>query len=87
MIDIRNLSIQFTGENLFENVNLRISRNDKVSLVGSNGKGKSTLLKLLYGLEQLESGEISKQKGIRIGYLPQDLLSFKGKTIFGAGLI
>jgi len=82
MIDINNLSIQFTGENLFENVNLKISRNDKIALVGSNGKGKSTFLKLLYGLEQPESGNISKQKGLRIGYLPQDLLAFKGKTLF-----
>jgi len=82
MIDINNLSIQFTGENLFENVNLKISRNDKIALVGSNGKGKSTFLKLLYGLEQPETGIISKQKGLRIGYLPQDLLAFKGKTLF-----
>jgi ATP-binding cassette, subfamily F, member 3 len=82
MIDIRNLSVQFTGENLFENVNIRISRHDKISLVGSNGTGKSTLLKLLYGIEQPESGEIKKQKGIRLGYLPQDLISFKGHTLF-----
>jgi ATP-binding cassette, subfamily F, member 3 len=82
MIDINNLSIQFTGENLFENVNLKISRTDKIALVGSNGKGKSTFLKLLYGLEQPETGIISKQKGLRIGYLPQDLLAFKGKTLF-----
>lgn len=82
MIDVRNLSVQFTGENLFENVNLKISRHDKIALVGSNGKGKSTFLKLLYGLEKPETGEIIKQKGISIGYLPQDLLSFKGKTLF-----
>jgi ATP-binding cassette subfamily F protein 3 len=82
MIDINNLSIQFTGENLFENVNLRIGKHDKIALVGSNGKGKSTFLKLLNGFEQPETGSISKQKGIRIGYLPQDLLAFKGKTLF-----
>lgn len=82
MIDINNLSIQFTGENLFENVNLRIGKHDKIALVGSNGKGKSTFLKLLSGIEQPETGSISKQKGIRIGYLPQDLLAFKGKTLF-----
>jgi ATP-binding cassette subfamily F protein 3 len=81
MIDIRNLSVQFTGENLFEKVNLKINRNDKIALVGSNGKGKSTFFKLIIGLEKPETGEISRQKGIRIGYLPQDLLSFKGKTL------
>lgn len=82
MIDISNLSIQFTGENLFEGVNLRISRHDKVALVGSNGTGKSTFLKLLYGIEQPETGSIKKQKGIRIGYLPQDIIAFRGQTLF-----
>jgi len=82
MIDINNLSVQFTGTNLFDNVNLRIGKFDKIALVGSNGKGKSTFFKLLYGLEQPETGNISKQKGIRIGYLQQDLLAFKGKTLF-----
>lgn len=82
MIDIRNLSIQFTGENLFENVNIKIHRKDRIALVGSNGKGKSTLLKLLMDLEKPESGEIIKQKGLRIGYLPQDLIAFRGRTLF-----
>ncbi len=82
MIDITNLSVQFTGESLFQNVNLRIARHDKVALVGSNGTGKSTLLKLLYGLEQPETGTIRKQKGIKIGYLPQDIIAFKGETLF-----
>lgn len=82
MIDIKNLSIQFTGENLFENVNLKINRHDKIALVGSNGKGKSTFLKLIYGIEKPETGQINKQKGIRIGYLPQEFISFKNKTLF-----
>lgn len=82
MIDISNLSIQFTGENLFEEVNLRISRHDKIALVGSNGTGKSTFLKLLFGLEQPETGNIKKQKGIKIGYLPQDIIAFRGQTLF-----
>lgn len=82
MIDIQNLSIQFTGENLFEKVNIKISRHDKIALVGSNGTGKSTFLKLLYGIEQPESGTIKKQKGIRIGYLPQEIIGFKGNKLF-----
>jgi ATP-binding cassette subfamily F protein 3 len=82
MIDIKNLSIQFTGENLFEDVNLKISIHEKIALVGSNGTGKSTFLKIIYGLEKSESGIISRQKGIRIGYLPQDLISFKNNTLF-----
>lgn len=82
MIDIKNLSVQFTGDNLFENVNLRISKHDKISLVGSNGTGKSTFLKILTKLEQREAGEINMQRGLRIGYLPQELIAFKGKTLF-----
>lgn len=82
MIDIRNLSIQFTGDNLFDNVNLKIAKHDKIALVGSNGKGKSTFLKLIYGSEIPETGVIIKQKGISIGYLQQDLISFKGKSLF-----
>lgn len=81
MIDIKNLSVQFTGENLFEGVNLKIGKHDKTALVGSNGTGKSTFLKLLFGLELPESGEIKKQKGIRLGYLPQDSISFKGLNL------
>lgn len=82
MIDIKKLSIQFTGENLFEDVNLRIGKHDKIALVGSNGTGKSTLLKLIYGIERPETGEIYRQKGTRIGYLQQDLISSKGQTLF-----
>lgn len=82
MIDLTNLSVQFTGENLFENVNLRINKNDKIALVGSNGTGKSTLLKIIYGIEKPETGSVSRQKGIRIGYLPQEFLNFRGKSLF-----
>jgi ATP-binding cassette subfamily F protein 3 len=81
MIDIRNLAVQFNGEYLFENVYIKLHLNDKISLVGSNGKGKSTLLKLLVGLEKPEEGEIINQKGIRIGYLPQEIISLKGKSV------
>ncbi len=82
MIDIFNLSIQFGGRYLFDDVNLRISKNDKVALVGSNGTGKSTFLKLLSGVEQPESGNIQKQRGIKIGFLPQEFIAVKGKTVF-----
>jgi ATP-binding cassette, subfamily F, member 3 len=82
MIDINNLSVQFGGRYLFEEVNLRIAKNDKIALVGSNGTGKSTFLKLLYGTEQSESGQIQKQRGIKIGFLPQEFIAVKGKTVF-----
>jgi ATP-binding cassette, subfamily F, member 3 len=82
MIDIKNLSVQFTGENLFEDVNLKIGKHDKIALVGSNGTGKSTFLKILVGLELPETGDISRQRGIQVGYLQQDSISYKGQTLF-----
>jgi ATP-binding cassette subfamily F protein 3 len=81
MIDLSNISLQFTGEYLFQNVNLKISSGDKICLVGSNGTGKSSLLKMLVGQIEPESGSINKQKNITIGYLPQDQVVHKGKTL------
>jgi ATP-binding cassette, subfamily F, member 3 len=81
MIDLSNISLQFTGEYLFQNVNLKINSGDKICLVGSNGTGKSSLLKMLVGQIEPESGSINKQKNITIGYLPQDQIVHKGKTL------
>ncbi len=81
MIDIRNLSVQFTGENLFSNVNLKINKGDRIALVGSNGSGKSTLLRLLTGEEHPETGDLFIQKGTRTGYLPQEFIALKGKNL------
>lgn len=81
MIDLSNISLQFTGEYLFQNVNLKINSGDKICLVGSNGTGKSSLLKMLVGQIEPESGSVNKQKNITIGYLPQDQIIHKGKTL------
>jgi len=81
MIDFVNLSIQFGGKYLFEDVNLKINKNDKIALVGANGTGKSTLLKLMTNKEESESGKILTPKNIRIGYLPQEFIESKGKTV------
>jgi len=81
MIDLSNISLQFTGEYLFQNVNLKINSGDKICLVGSNGTGKSSLLKMMVGEIEPESGSIQKQKNISIGYLPQDQVVHKGKTL------
>jgi len=81
MIDLSNISLQFTGEYLFQNVNLKINSGDKICLVGSNGTGKSSLLKMLIGELEPETGSIHKQKNITIGYLPQDQVVHRGKTL------
>ena len=81
MIDLSNISLQFNGKYLFKDVNYRISSGDKISLVGANGTGKSSLIKIIAGQLEPESGEVIKQKRISIGYLPQDNVTYIGKTL------
>jgi ATP-binding cassette subfamily F protein 3 len=82
MIDLINISIQFTGEYLFRDVNLKINSNDKIALVGSNGSGKTTLLKIINGLQESETGKIIKQKGLTTGYLPQEIVYHADRSLF-----
>ena len=81
MIDISDISLQFGGKYLFQNVSYKINSGDKVALVGANGSGKSSLLKILFGQLQPENGTISKQKRTSIGYLPQDHVIHSGKSL------
>ena len=81
MIDLSNISLQFNGKYLFKDVNYRISSGDKISLVGANGTGKSSLLKIICGKLEAESGDVVRQKRISIGYLPQDNVTHFGKTL------
>ncbi len=83
MIDLINVSLQFGGKYLFKDINYKISSGDKISLVGANGTGKSSLLKIIAGILPQESGVVSKQKRISIGYLPQDHVTHSGKTLLG----
>jgi ATP-binding cassette subfamily F protein 3 len=81
MIDLSNISLQFNGKYLFQDVNYKINSGDRISLVGANGTGKSSLLKIITGIVVPESGKIIKQKNISIGYLPQENVTHKGKTL------
>src|ERR1700694_574273 len=67
---------------LFEGADCMITPPDRVVLVGANGTGKSTLLKILAGTESLDYGSVSRAKGISAGYLPQDGLALSGRTVF-----
>ena len=86
MIDLANISLQFGGNYLFENVSFRINSGDKISLVGANGTGKSSLLKIINGDLQTESGKVLKQKNISIGYLPQENVTHKNKSLLEEAL-
>ncbi len=74
MISVNNLSVQFTGTNLFSNVTFNIADHDRVGLVGMNGAGKSTLLKILCGWQEPEGGTIVVANGQTVGYLPQEMV-------------
>jgi ATP-binding cassette subfamily F protein 3 len=82
MISLVNASKRYGPRVLFENVSWMITAQDRVGLVGANGTGKTTVLKILGGLETVDSGECTSQKGIGAGYLPQDGLLLSGRTVF-----
>lgn len=77
MISITNLSYFIGGRALYENANMFIKPKDKIGLIGLNGRGKSTLLKLINGDYTVDGGSISKSNDCTIGFLNQDLLSYQ----------
>jgi ATP-binding cassette, subfamily F, member 3 len=82
MIQLQGAGKRFGHKLLFENCDWLITPKERTGLVGANGTGKSTLLKILCGVESLDYGEITFAKGISQGYLPQDGLSLTGRTVF-----
>lgn len=81
MLNIHNLSVSFGGIFLFEEVTFRLGAGDRVGLVGKNGAGKSTMLKMLAGDFKPDSGTIATEKDVRIGFLRQDIDFVKGRTV------
>lgn len=73
MISIQNLTVEFSAKSLFDDVNYVINRRDKIALVGKNGAGKSTMLKIIAGLQNPTSGKVVVPEGVTIGYLPQQM--------------
>src|SRR6478672_10149704 len=82
MIQLNSAGKRYGHKLLFQDADLLITPRDRVGLVGANGTGKSTLLKILAGEETLDYGNVSMAKGISAGYLPQDGLALSGKTVF-----
>ncbi|SDD86555.1 ATP-binding cassette, subfamily F, member 3 [Pricia antarctica] len=81
MLNVHNLSVSFGGEYLFEEISFRLNGGDRVGLIGKNGAGKSTLLKLLTKDMPLDTGTIAMEKGIKIGFLRQDIDFEQGRTV------
>jgi ATP-binding cassette, subfamily F, member 3 len=82
MIQLSGAGKRYGHKLLFENADWLITPESRVGLVGANGTGKSTIMKILAGSESLDYGTISRAKGISTGYLPQDGLTLTGRTIF-----
>ncbi len=86
MINCNNISIAFGSRYLFDSISLRIDPSERIGLVGRNGAGKSTLLKLIVGQARPDSGTIVRSKGLKIGYMAQDVVLHSNKSILDEAL-
>jgi ATP-binding cassette subfamily F protein 3 len=82
MISVDQLVVSFGGFELFKGISLLVSPKDRIGLVGKNGAGKSTLLKILAGHQLPSGGVVSVPSDVRLGYLPQHMEIFDGRTVF-----
>src|SRR5690554_7792326 len=82
MISVDGLTVEFGGTTLFKNISYAINEQDKIALMGKNGAGKSTMLKILAGVRQPSAGRVSAPEGAVIAYLPQHLMTEDGRTVF-----
>ena len=81
MISVQNLSVEFSAKSLFDNVSYVINRRDRIALVGKNGAGKSTMLKIIAGLQKPTSGQVAVPQYTTIGYLPQQMKLSDTRTV------
>jgi len=81
MVSIENLTVEFGGFTLLDQISFVLNKNERVALVGKNGAGKSTLLKIMAGLQQPSRGNISYPKEVSIGYLPQQMRLNDSRTV------
>ncbi len=81
MISINNLSVEFSARSLFDNISYVINDRDRIALVGKNGAGKSTMLKIIAGLQAPTSGSVAVPADVTIGYLPQHILTTDTVTV------
>lgn len=81
MLNVHNLSVAFQGESLFQNITFKLTPGDKVGLIGKNGAGKSTMLRILSGEQESDTGQIASSKDLKIGFLKQDIDFEFGRTV------
>ena len=81
MISINSLTVAYGGFVLLNDINFHISESDKIGLVGKNGAGKSTILKLICGLQNPTNGKVAVPNDVKIGYLPQIMEHHRGRSV------
>ena len=86
MLEVKNLLMRFNAQLLFEDVNLKLTRGNRYGLIGANGAGKSTFLKILAGEIEANSGEIVIENGLKVGVLGQDQFAFENFSVKDAVL-
>lgn len=82
MISVEGLTVEFGGFTLFDDISFVLNKKERIALVGKNGAGKSTMLKIFSGLQQPTRGNVSLPKDVSIGYLPQHMTLNEGNTVF-----
>ena len=86
MLHLKHLTKEFAGKPLFTDLNWHLKKGERVGLVGENGAGKSTLMRIIAGEVELSSGELQFAKGATVGYLPQDGIVTRGRTLFAEAM-
>ena len=81
MISVEGLTVEFGGFTLFDDISFVVNKKDRIALVGKNGAGKSTMLKIFAGLQSPTSGTVSVPKEVTIGYLPQHMQLVDTRTV------
>src|SRR5512138_3700910 len=86
MLHLKNFTKEFAGTPLFTEISWHLKKGERVGLVGENGAGKSTIMRIIAGQIELSSGELQFAKGATVGYLPQDGLVTRGTSLFQEAL-
>ena len=81
MITLNHVQKQFSGKVLFKDCSLQIGVRDRVGLIGPNGSGKTTLFRMILGEESIDAGDILIAKGVKVGYLPQEVITLRGDPV------
>jgi ATP-binding cassette subfamily F protein 3 len=81
LVVLEDVTLFFADRMIFDAASLRLGSHDRIGLVGPNGSGKTTLLKIIAGVQEIDDGKVTRARGVRVGWLPQDLALTGGKSL------